>query len=153
MPTNLYGPGDNYHPENSHVIPALLRRFHEAKVQDAACVTCWGTGTPMREFLFVDDLAQGCLHLLGVENPPDWINLGSGTDITIRALVEQVKVTVGYEGEIQWDPTKPDGTPRKLMDVNRMSALGWQSSVGLAQGLQLAYADFLAHLNQGDVRL
>jgi GDP-L-fucose synthase len=153
MPTNLYGPGDNYHPENSHVIPALLRRFHEAKVQDAACVTCWGTGAPMREFLFVDDLAQGCLHLLGVENPPDWINLGSGTDITIRALVEQVKVTVGYEGEIQWDPTKPDGTPRKLMDVNRMSALGWQSSVGLAQGLQLAYADFLAHLNQGDVRL
>ena len=107
----------------------------------------------MREFLFVDDLAQGCLHLLGVENPPEWINLGSGTDVTIRELVEQVKVTVGYEGEIQWDPTMPDGTPRKLMDVSRMSALGWQASIGLAQGLGLAYADFLAHLNQGDARL
>ena len=153
MPTNLYGPGDNYHPENSHVIPALLRRFHEAKIQQAPSVTCWGTGTPMREFLFVDDLAQGCLHLLGVENPPDWVNLGSGTDVTIRQLVEQVKATIGYQGEVLWDSTKPDGTPRKLMDVNRMSALGWQSRIELTEGLQLAYADFLAHLEKGDARL
>ena len=153
MPTNLYGPGDNYHPENSHVIPALLRRFHEAKVKGAPSVTCWGTGTPMREFLFVDDLAQGCLHLLEVENPPDWVNLGSGTDVTIRELVEQVKATVGYTGDVLWDSTKPDGTPRKLMDVSRMSALGWKSQVGLAEGLKLAYTDFLAHLEQGDARL
>jgi len=153
MPTNLYGPGDNYHPENSHVIPALLRRFHEAKIKDSPSVTCWGTGTPRREFLFVDDLAQGCLHLLDVENPPDWVNLGSGTDVTIRELVEQVKATVGYSGEVLWDSTKPDGTPRKLMDVSRMSALGWQASIDLAKGLPLAYADFLAHLEQGDARL
>lgn len=153
MPTNLYGPGDNYHPQNSHVIPALLRRFHEAKINLAPSVTCWGSGTPMREFLFVDDLAQGCLHLLGVENPPDWVNLGSGTDVTIRQLVEQVKATVGYEGEVLWDGTKPDGTPRKLMDVSRMSALGWQSKTGLAEGLRLAYIDLLAHLEQGDARL
>jgi GDP-L-fucose synthase len=153
MPTNLYGPGDNYHPENSHVIPALLRRFHEAKVRNLPSVTCWGTGAPKREFLFVDDLAQGCLHLLEVDNPPDWVNLGSGTDITIRELVEQVKATVGYTGDVLWDNTKPDGTPRKLMNVSRMSALGWQASIGLAEGLRLAYADFLSHLEQGDARL
>ena len=153
MPTNLYGPGDNYHSENSHVIPALLRRFHEAKLSGAPEVLCWGTGTPMREFLFVDDLAYGCLHLLGIENPPDWVNLGTGTDVSIRALVELVKQTVGYQGEIRWDSSKPDGTPRKLMDVSRMTELGWSASTTLEAGLAVAYQSFLEHLHQGDARL
>lgn len=153
MPTNLYGPGDNYHPENSHVIPALLRRFHEAKVNGAPEVVCWGTGTPMREFLFVDDLAQGCLHLLNADNPPDWVNLGSGTDVTIKELVGLVAETVGYSGEIRWDTTKPDGTPRKLMDVSKMTELGWSATISLREGLKLAYQDFLAHLAAGDARL
>ncbi len=153
MPTNLYGPGDNYHSENSHVIPALLRRFHEAKLSGAPEVLCWGTGTPMREFLFVDDLADGCLHLLGIENPPDWVNLGTGTDVSIRALVELVKQTVGYQGEIRWDASKPDGTPRKLMDVSRMTELGWSASTNLEAGLAVAYQSFLEHLHQGDARL
>ena len=153
MLTNLYGPGDNYHSENSHVIPALLRRFHEAKLSAAPEVLCWGTGTPMREFLFVDDLADGCLHLLGIENPPDWVNLGTGTDVSIRALVELVKQTVGYQGEIRWDSSKPDGTPRKLMDVSRMTELGWSASTTLETGLAVAYQSFLEHLHQGDARL
>ena len=153
MPTNLYGPGDNFHPQNSHVIPALLRRFHEAKVQELPEVVCWGTGTPRREFLFVDDLAKGCLHLLGAENPPDWVNLGSGTDVTIRELVELVKEVVAYQGGIRWDTTKPDGTPRKLMEVSRMKALGWQASTPLQEGLRLAYQAFLEHLALGDARL
>ncbi len=142
MPTNLYGPGDNYHRENSHVIPALLRRFHEAKVSGAPSVTVWGTGSPRREFLHVDDLAAGCLHLLEVENPPDWINLGAGCDVSIKELAELVKATVGYTGELVFDTTKPDGTPRKLMDVSRMDALGWSASIPLAEGLRGAYADF-----------
>lgn len=153
MPTNLYGPGDNYHPQNSHVIPALLRRFHEAKVAQAPEVVCWGTGAPRREFLLVDELAEGCLHLLGEENPPDWVNLGSGTDVTIRELVELVKEVVGYEGEVRWDTTKPDGTPRKLMDVSRINALGWAAKVPLREGLGLAYQAFLEHLALGDARL
>ncbi len=153
MPTNLYGPGDNYHPQNSHVIPALLRRFHEAKVAQAPEVVCWGTGSPRREFLLVDELAEGCLHLLGVENPPDWVNLGSGTDVTIRELVGLVREVVGYEGEVRWDTTKPDGTPRKLMDVSRMEALGWTAKVPLQEGLRLAYQAFLEHLALGDARL
>jgi GDP-L-fucose synthase len=143
MPTNLYGPGDNYHPENSHVIPALLRRFHEAKVSSAPEVVCWGTGTPMREFLHVDDLAQACLHLLRSENPPDWVNLGTGEDCTIRQLAETVAAVVGYSGSIHWDSTKPDGTPRKLMDVSRIRSTGWQPQISLSQGLAAAYADFL----------
>jgi GDP-L-fucose synthase len=142
MPTNLYGPGDNYHPENSHVIPALMRRFHEAKVAGAPSVIVWGTGMPRREFLHVDDLAAGCLHLLGVENPPDWINLGAGCDVSIRELAELVKTTVGYEGDLVFDTTKPDGTPRKLMDVTRMTELGWQAQIPLADGLRGAYGDF-----------
>lgn len=144
MPTNLYGPGDNYHPENSHVIPALLRRFHEAKVNQAPEVVVWGTGTPRREFLHVDDLAAGCLHLLRTENPPDWVNLGFGDDVSIRELAELVKATVGYDGALKFDTSKPDGTPRKLMDVSRMKKLGWQAGTPLAQGMQAAYADFLA---------
>ena len=143
MPTNLYGAGDNYHPENSHVIPALLRRFHEAKESGAPEVVVWGSGTPRREFLHVDDLAEGCLHLLGVEDPPDWVNLGYGDDVTIRELAALVKDVVGYEGALKFDATKPDGTPRKLMDVGRMSALGWRAQIPLRSGLQSAYEDFL----------
>ncbi len=152
MPTNLYGPGDNYHPENSHVIPALLRRFHEAKVINTPEVVVWGSGTPRREFLYVDDLAEGCLHLLKVENPPDWVNLGYGDDVTIRELAEQVKATVGYGGELKFDATKPDGTPRKLMDVSRMTSVGWSASIALEEGLKSAYADFLASLDQHTMR-
>ena len=152
MPTNLYGYGDNYHPENSHVIPALLRRFHEAKVSGTPEVIVWGSGTPRREFLHVDDLAQGCLHLLGVENPPDWVNLGYGDDVTIRELAELVKEVVGYQGALQFDATKPDGTPRKLMDVSRMSALGWQAQIPLSAGLESAYQDFCAAAARHAVR-
>ena len=124
MPTNLYGPGDNYHPENSHVLPALIRRFHEAKEAGRAAVTAWGTGTPRREFLHVDDLADACAFLLGLDSPPDWINVGTGTDVTIRELTETVAAAVGFPGKIVWDASKPDGTPRKLLDVSRMTALG-----------------------------
>ena len=145
MPTNLYGPGDNYHPENSHVIPGLLRRFHEAKVNRAAQVTVWGSGAPRREFMHVDDLAAGVVHLLGVENPVDWINIGCGEDVTIRELAEMVKATVGFEGGLAFDPSKPDGTPRKLMDSSRMTTLGWKPRIGLREGLQDAYEDFVSH--------
>ncbi len=143
MPTNLYGPGDNYHPENSHVIPGLLRRFHEAKVARAPRVTVWGSGTPRREFLHADDLAAGVLHLLGTEDPPDWINIGCGEDVTIRELARLVMETVGFEGELVFDPSKPDGTPRKLMDSARMTALGWKPRIALREGLKDAYADFV----------
>jgi GDP-L-fucose synthase len=149
MPTNLYGPGDNYHPQNSHVIPGMLRRFHEAKIARAPEVAIWGTGTPRREFMHVDDLASGLIHLLGVENPPDWINLGYGEDVTIRELAELVKKTTGYEGTITLDPSKPDGTPRKLMDSSRMTALGWKPRISLREGLQDAYADFRKHAHRG----
>ena len=142
MPTNLYGEGDNYHPENSHVIPALLRRFHEAKEQRLPEVVVWGTGTPRREFLHVDDLAAGILHLLNVENPPDWVNIGYGEDITIKELAELVKETVGYTGDLRFDTTKPDGTPRKWMDASRIMALGWKPQIDIRTGLQSAYADF-----------
>lgn len=142
MPTNLYGPGDNYHPENSHVIPGLIRRFHEAKVNDASDVTVWGTGSPRREFLHADDLAEGCVHLLGVENPPDWINLGYGDDVSIRELAELVKEVVGFQGELKFDSSKPDGTPRKLMENSKMKALGWQAKTALRDGLGGAYRDF-----------
>jgi GDP-L-fucose synthase len=152
MPTNLYGPGDNYHPENSHVIPAMIRRFHEAKVNAAPEVVCWGSGTPMREFLHVDDLAAGCLHLLRADNPPDWINLGTGVDCTIRELAETVAKVVGYVGSIRWDTSKPDGTPRKLMDVSRLRALGWQPSISLQTGLAAAYNEFQSTLADGSVR-
>ncbi len=152
MPTNLYGPGDNYHPQNSHVIPGLLRRFHEAKVNGLPAVTVWGTGTPRREFLHVDDLAEGCLHLLQVENPPDWVNLGYGDDVSILELAGLVKKTTGYEGDLVLDPTKPDGTPRKLMDVSRMSGQGWRARISLEEGLKEAYADFLQSLEAGTAR-
>jgi GDP-L-fucose synthase len=146
MPTNLYGPGDNYHAENSHVIPALLRRFHEAKLADREAVQVWGSGTPRREFLHVDDLAAGCLHLMEVDDPPDWINLGCGSDVSIRELAELVKETVGFAGGLAFDPSKPDGTPRKLLDVSKMTALGWQAKIPLARGLAEAYTDFQSAL-------
>ena len=152
MPTNLYGPGDNYHPENSHVIPALIRRFHEAKIKKAPSVTIWGSGTPRREFLYVDDMAEASVHVMNLDKAiysantqpmQSHINVGFGTDITIRELAQTVGKTVGYVGRIEFDASKPDGTPRKLMDSTRLNALGWQAKVGLEQGLALAYQDFL----------
>ncbi|MCB1228074.1 MAG: GDP-L-fucose synthase [Verrucomicrobiales bacterium] len=152
MPTNLYGPGDNYHPENSHVIPALLRRFHEARELNSPCVTVWGTGLPRREFLHVDDLAAGCLHLLETEDPPDWVNIGYGEDVSIRELAETVATVVGYTGAIAFDTSKPDGTPRKLMDPTRMRALGWHPRIPLLEGLGDAYTDFLQATQSQTVR-
>ncbi len=144
MPTNLYGPGDNYHPEHSHVIPGLMRRFHAAKVEGAPQVTLWGTGTPRREFLHVDDLAEGLLLLLEQENPPDLVNIGCGEDLTIRELAGHVAEAVGYRGNIVLDPTMPDGTPRKLLDISRMRSLGWSPRIGLREGLAATYSDFLS---------
>ena len=152
MPTNLYGPGDNYHAENSHVIPALLRRFHEAKQQGREEVVVWGTGTPRREFLHVDDLAAGCLHLMESTNPPDWINLGYGQDVSIRELAELVKTTVGFTGKLTFDTSKPDGTPRKLLDVAKMNALGWKAQIPLPSGLADAYTDFKNSLESQTAR-
>lgn len=143
MPCNLYGLGDNYHPENSHVIPALIRRFHEAKIAGAESVTIWGSGTPRREFLFADDLAEACIHLLSLDDPPSLVNVGAGSDVTIRELAGLVAQAVGFEGEIRNDPTKPDGTPRKLMDSTLINGLGWSPATGLEEGLRVAYADFL----------
>ena len=153
MPTNLYGSGDNYHSENSHVIPALIRRFHEAKERGDSNVVIWGSGTPRREFLHVDDLAKACFHLLGHDNPPDWVNLGVGSDVTILELARLVAKTIGFEGEIKTDPTKPDGTPRKLLDVSQLDELGWSAEIPFEEGLAGAYQDFLATLNQGTARL
>ena len=144
MPCNLYGIGDNYHPENSHVIPALIRRFHEAKLAGAGTVTIWGTGTPRREFLFADDLAEACLHLLALEDPPSLVNIGAGEDFPIREIAGFVARAVGYEGGIETDPSKPDGTPRKLMDSSLIASLGWTPTTGLEEGLRLAYEDFLS---------
>lgn len=143
MPTNLYGPGDNYHPDNSHVVPALIRRFHEAKETGAPSVTVWGTGTPRREFLFADDLADACVHLMKTYSDEGLVNIGVGHDVSIRELAEMVARTVGYAGRLEFDPSKPDGTPRKLVDVTKLSALGWKATTELADGLRLAYRDFL----------
>lgn len=153
MPTNLYGPGDNYHPENSHVLPALLRRFHEAHESGAEEVVVWGTGTPRREFLHVDDLADACFHLVGIDDPPDWINVGTGTDVTIRELAETVREVVGFAGKLVFDASKPDGTPRKLLDVSRMEALGWKAKIGLREGIEGAYQSFLRERESEAARL
>jgi GDP-L-fucose synthase len=153
MPTNLYGPGDNYHPENSHVIPALIRRFHEARERGDASVTIWGTGTPRREFLHVDDLAAACFHLMELADPPDWVNVGTGEDLTILELATIVAETTGFTGEILTDPTKPDGTPRKLLDISKIKSTGWLPRITLRDGLAGAYRDFLTNLEAGRARL
>lgn len=152
MPTNLYGPGDNYHLQNSHVMPALIRKFHEAKQAGKAEVAAWGTGSPKREFLHVDELADACAFLLKMTNPPDLINVGTGTDVTIKELTEIVAEMVGFKGKIAWDATKPDGTPRKLMDVSKLSALGWRAQVGVREGVARTYASFLAEQAAGTLR-
>jgi GDP-L-fucose synthase len=139
MPTNLYGPGDNYHPEYSHVVAALIRRFHEARVADADRVVVWGTGTPRREFLYVDDMADACVHLMKTYSAPDLVNIGTGEDISIAAFARVVAEIVGYRGEISFDASRPDGTPRKLLDVSRLASFGWRASTSLEQGLRCAY--------------
>jgi GDP-L-fucose synthase len=152
MPTNLYGQGDNYHAQNSHVLPALIRRFHEAKAQGLAEVAIWGTGTPLREFLHADDAAAGILHLLELENPPEWVNLGSGEEISIGDLAKLVMRVVGYEGGLTLDSSKPDGTPRKLTDISRIKATGWTPRISIQAGVAMAYASFLKELADGSLR-
>jgi len=156
MPTNLYGPGDNYHPENSHVIPALIRRFHEAKESGDDAVSIWGSGTPYREFLYVDDMAAACVYVMNLDSENyqqqtepmlSHINVGTGSDVTIRELAETIKAVVGFGGEITFDVSKPDGTPRKLMDSSRLTQLGWRPQVELKRGLEMAYGDFLRSNN------
>lgn len=150
MPTNLYGYNDNYHPQNSHVLPALIRRFHEAKVNGTPEVTIWGSGAPLREFLFADDLAEACYFLMQTYNEPHLINIGTGEDLSIKALALLIKEVVGFEGGINFDSSKPDGTPRKLMDVSKLHALGWKHKVALGEGIALAYQDFLKHISTGN---
>ena len=152
MPTNLYGPGDNYHPDNSHVIPALIRRFHEARISRAPTVTVWGTGTPRREFLYVDDMAEGCVYVLNLDKSTydahtkptqSHVNIGFGDDVTIRELAHTIAKAVGYEGAIEFDTSKPDGVPRKLMDSSRLNSLGWHATIGLEEGLRRTYDAFV----------
>ena len=165
MPTNLYGPGDNYHLGSSHVLPAMIRRFHDAKKSNAVSVTCWGTGKPLREFLHADDLGEACVFAL--ENwsalssdpqcddkgePLAFLNVGTGKDLSIKELAEQVASTVGFEGTIKWDQSKPDGTPKKQLDINRLNTMGWQAKITLSEGLPKAYADFLHQLSAGTLR-
>ena len=165
MPTNLYGPGDNYHPENSHVLPALIRRFHEAAEAKDKSVICWGTGTPLREFLYVDDLGKACVFALQrwsanslsapcdvFGQPLSHLNVGTGDDLSIRELVEQIAEVVGFQGRIDWDTSKPDGTPKKQLDVSRLRVLGWMASIPLEKGLQLAYQDFRQSLKRESLR-
>lgn len=143
MPTNLYGPNDNYHPEHSHVLPALIRRFHEAKTEGRETVVCWGDGTPLREFLYVDDLANLCVFLMNHYSGSETVNAGTGKELTIRDLTELVAKVVGYSGRIEWDPAKPNGTPRKLLDVSKAARLGWTYKTELEDGIRLSYEDFL----------
>ena len=152
MPTNLYGQGDNYHPQNSHVLPALIRRFHEAKRDGLPEVAIWGTGKPLREFLHADDAAAGILHLLQLESPPDWVNLGCGIDISIGDLARLVMKTVGYEGELNFDASKPDGTPRKLTDISKITATGWAPRIAIEEGVSMAYQSFLNEQAEGNLR-
>ena len=165
MPTNLYGTGDNYHPTNSHVLPALLRRFHEAKIRGDASVTCWGSGSPLREFLHADDLGAACVFALehwsaladdapknDAGQPLAFLNVGTGVDLTIRSLAEQIAAVVGFAGDLLWDTTKPDGTPKKQLDVSRLQAMGWSASMPLSEGLPRAYADFKTALATEQMR-
>jgi GDP-L-fucose synthase len=148
MPTNLYGPGDNYHPEYSHVVAALIRRFHEAKLSGASNVVVWGTGTPRREFLYVDDMADACIHLMKNYTADELVNIGTGEDITIAEFARVVAAAVGYRGEISFDPSRPDGTPRKLLDVSRLAKLGWRARTSLEDGIRLAYRAYLSESKQ-----
>jgi GDP-L-fucose synthase len=148
MPTNLYGPGDNYHPEYSHVVAALIRRFHEAKLADIPDVVVWGTGTPRREFLYVDDMADACVHLMKVYSEAELINIGTGEDITIAEFARVVARVVGFNGTISYDPSRPDGTPRKLLDVGRLDKLGWRAKTSLQDGMRLAYQAYLSETKQ-----
>jgi len=153
MPNNLYGPGDNYHPENSHGLPALIRRFHEAKENNSPEVAIWGTGSPRREFLYVEDLADGIFHILNHPTPPDWVNLGIGADVTIKEVAEIIKDVVQYKGNITFDSSKPDGTPRKLLDTSKMEALGWKATTGLKEGIKAKYQDFCKNYANNTVRV
>jgi len=143
MPTNLYGPNDNYHPEHSHVLPSLIRRFHEAKISGASSVTCWGDGSPLREFLYVDDLANLCVFLMNTYDGAETVNAGTGKELSIKALTELVARVVGYRGLIEWDTSRPNGTPRKLLDVSKATALGWRYRTELEEGIRLSYEDFI----------
>ena len=147
MPTNLYGPNDNYDLENSHVLPAMIRKFHEAKERGDASMTLWGSGSPMREFLHADDLAEACVYLMETYSDSELVNIGTGIDVTIKELAETVKGIVGFEGIIQWDTNRPDGTPRKLMDVSKLHGLGWKHKIELKEGIALAYQDFLTNVS------
>lgn len=152
MPTNLYGPGDNYHPKNSHVLPALIRRIHAAKVANDSSVTIWGSGRPLREFLHADDAAAGIIHLLQIKNPPDWVNLGTGSEVSIRELAELIKKCIGFEGKLKFDTQQPDGTPRKLTCSQLMASTGWLAKIPLESGIRTAYASYLQELEAGALR-
>jgi GDP-L-fucose synthase len=157
MPTNLYGPGDNYHPINSHVLPSLIRRFHEAAKLNLESTTCWGTGTPMREFLHVDDLGEACVFALENWSPNlgelSYLNVGTGVDLTIRELAEAVAQATGFTGRVKWDASQPDGTPKKQLDVSRLANMGWRARIPLAEGLDSTVSFFRHHLSQKMVRL
>lgn len=152
MPTNLYGIGDNYHEKNSHVLPALIRRFHEAAMENASEVVIWGSGKPLREFMYVDDLAEACIHLLNMDNPPDLVNLGSGEEVSIAELATIIANTVGYKGKIVFDKTKPDGTPRKLCDTTLLHSTGWTPKYNIRDGIKLTYQSFLSGLENNTIR-
>jgi len=146
MPTNLYGPNDNYHPENSHVLPAFIRRFHEAKIKNLKEVTCWGSGSPFREFLYIDDLADACIHLMRNYNDSQHVNIGTGEDISLKDLADLISGVVGYTGKILWDTSKPDGTPKKLLDVSKLKTLGWKYETKLKDGIVSVYKDYVKNL-------
>lgn len=152
MPTNLYGPGDNYHPDHSHVVPGLIRKIYQAKKDGLSEIAIWGTGMPRREFLYVDDLVDALIHLLALRDPPDWVNVGYGSDISILELAHAIAGVVGYTGAIATDPSKPDGTPRKLTDSSLLRSTGWKPTVSFEEGLRLAYEDFLKALESGNLR-
>jgi GDP-L-fucose synthase len=152
MPTNLYGPGDNYHPDHAHVIPSLIRRIHEAKNERLASVAMWGSGQPLREFMHVDDLASAMLHLASLDDPPDWLNVGSGNEVSILELARMIAEVVGFSGEIETDPTRPDGTPRKLADFSLLRSTGWKPQISLKEGLRNTYKAFLTECESGLVR-
>jgi GDP-L-fucose synthase len=147
MPTNLYGPNDNYDLQNSHVLPALIRKFHEGKINQLSEVEVWGTGSPLREFLHVDDLADACYFLMQQYNEKEFVNVGTGTDLSIKALAEMVKDIVGFEGELVWNTSKPDGTPRKLMNVDKIESLGWKHQIDLRSGIEKVYIEFVQKYN------